>query len=172
MFPPDKDDKEDAISLKKNIKKKAVWETIKDVPGFEFDQNPGEHTIWLTEDCRTDVPIELKKWIREGEHIKKGIPFEEFRTYLAKMRYAFITIPFGKGLLYLCNQMLGKEPNNVFLQCNKPLLLAIRDCCHLLEMSTKNPTPCKELVTGCPHYIGVKDASSHGIGGIIMGEEK
>ena len=31
---------------------------------------------------------------------------------------------------------------------------------------------CKELVTGCPHYIGVKDASIHGIGGIIMGEEK
>ena len=25
---------------------------------------------------------------------------------------------------------------------------------------------------GWPHYIGVKDASSHGIGGIIMGEEK
>ena len=25
---------------------------------------------------------------------------------------------------------------------------------------------------GWPHYIGVKDASSHVIGGIIMGEEK
>ena len=39
-------------------------------------------------------------------------------------------------------------------------------------MSTKNPTPCKELFTGWPHYIGVKDASNHGIGGIIMGEGK
>ena len=68
--------------------------------------------------------------------------------------------------------MLGKEPNNVFLQCNKPLLSAIRDCCHLLEMSTKNPTPCKELVTECSQYRGVKDTSSHGIGGIIMGEGK
>ena len=68
--------------------------------------------------------------------------------------------------------MLGKEPENVFLKCNKPLLSAIRDCRHLLEMSTKNPTPCKELVTGWPHCIGVKDASSHGIGGIIMEEGK
>ena len=68
--------------------------------------------------------------------------------------------------------MLGNEPNNVFLQCNKPLLSAIRDCRHLLEISTKNPTPCKELVTGWPHFIGVKDTSSHVIGGIIMGEEK
>ena len=68
--------------------------------------------------------------------------------------------------------MFGKEPNNVFLQCNKPLLSAIRDCRHILEISTKNPIPCKELVTLWTHYIGVKDASSHGIGGIIMGEEK
>ena len=39
-------------------------------------------------------------------------------------------------------------------------------------MSTKNKTPCKELVTGWPHYIGAKDAYSHGIGSIIMGEGK
>ena len=39
-------------------------------------------------------------------------------------------------------------------------------------MSTENPTPCKESVTRWPHYIGVKDASSHGIEGIIMGEVK
>ena len=81
-------------------------------------------------------------------------------------------IPSGKGLLSPCNQMLGKEPKNIFLHRNKPLLSDIRDCRHLLELSTKNPTPCKELVTGWPHYIGVKDASRHGIGGIIMGEEK
>ena len=35
----------------------------------------------------------------------------------------------------------------------------------------KNPTPYKELVTGWPNYIGVKDTSSHGIGGIIIGKE-
>ena len=114
----------------------------------------------------------IEKWIREGDHRKKGIPFEEFRTYLAKIRYSFITIPAGKGLLSPCNQMLGKDPNIFFLQCNKPLLSAIRDFCHLLEMSKKNPNPCKELVTGCPHYILFKDASNHGIGGIIMGEGK
>ena len=39
-------------------------------------------------------------------------------------------------------------------------------------MSTKNTTPCKEIVIGWPHYIGVKDASRHGIGDIIMGEEQ
>ena len=65
MFPPYKYDKEDAISLKK-ILKEVVWETIRNVLGFEFDGNPGEHTIWLTEDRRTDIITKLKKWIREG----------------------------------------------------------------------------------------------------------
>ena len=55
VFPPYKDDKEYAISLKKILKKEAVWATIKNVMGFEFDGNQGEHTIWLTEDRRKDI---------------------------------------------------------------------------------------------------------------------
>ena len=97
---------------------------------------------------------------------------KNFEPILKKLRYVFITIPAGKGLLSPCNQVLGKDPKNIFLHRNKPLFLAIRDFHHLLELSTKNPTSCKELVTGWPHYIGFKDASSHGIGGIIMGEGK
>ena len=78
--------------------------------GFYFDGNPEEHTIWLTEDRRTNILAILKKRIREEEHRKKGIPFEEFRTYLEKLRNAFISIPSGKGLLSPCNQMLDEEP--------------------------------------------------------------
>ena len=66
MFTPEKDDKEDAISIKKFLKKEAAWEIIKNVMGFEFDGNPGENTIWLTEDRHTNILIKLKKWIREG----------------------------------------------------------------------------------------------------------
>ena len=97
VFPPDKNEKEDAISINKILKKEDAWATINNVLGFEFDGNPGEHTIWLTEDRRTYILTTLKKWIREGEHRKEGIPFEEFLTYLEKMRYDFITIPDGKG---------------------------------------------------------------------------
>ena len=78
MFSPDKDDDEYAISLKKILKKEIAWAIINNVLGFEFDGNPGNHTIWLTEDCHTNILTKLKKWIREGEHRKKGIPFEEF----------------------------------------------------------------------------------------------
>ena len=65
VFPPDKYDKEDAISLKKILKKEAVWEIINNVLGFEFYGNPGEHTIWFTEDLHTDILTRLKKWIEE-----------------------------------------------------------------------------------------------------------
>ena len=55
VFPPDKDDKEYYIYLKKLQKKEAAWEIIYNVLVFEFDVNPGEHNIWLTEDRSTDI---------------------------------------------------------------------------------------------------------------------
>ena len=82
---------------------------MKNVLGFEFYGNPWEHTTWITEDLRTDILANLKKWIREVEHRKKDIRFEEFRTYVAKLRNSFIYIPAGKGILSPCNQVLGKE---------------------------------------------------------------
>ena len=64
VFPPDEDDKGDNISLKKIMKKTTAWATIKNVLGFGFDGNPGEHTIWHTEDRRTYILTKLKRWIR------------------------------------------------------------------------------------------------------------
>ena len=55
LFLPDKDDDEDAISLKKFLKKEVAWAVIKNVLGFDFDDNPGEHTICITEDFCTNI---------------------------------------------------------------------------------------------------------------------
>ena len=78
VFPPDKYDKEDSISLIKIMKKESAWAIIKNVLVFEFDGNQGEYIVCLTEDRCTDILTKLKKFIREGDHIIKGIPFEEF----------------------------------------------------------------------------------------------
>ena len=126
VLPTDKDDDEDAISLKKIIKKEGVWLVVQNVLGFEFDGNPGEHTICLT---------------------------EYRRTIFSKLRNAFIYILSGKGLLFPCNQVLGKDPKNIFLHRNKTIFLVIRDFRHLLKPPIKIPTPCKELVAGWTHYI-------------------
>ena len=40
----------------------------------------------------------------------------------------------------------------------------------LLRESTKDPTRCRELISGWPDFIGIVGASSHGVGGVVMGE--
>ena len=49
---------------------------------------------------------------------------------------------------------------------------AIHDGRVLLCEATAAPTKCRELVSDWPDYIGVKDASGHGVGGIIVGENR
>ena len=82
VFTLEKYDKEDAISLNKILKKEAAWAIIKNVMGFEVDRNPVEHTIWLTEDLRTDILTTLKNWIRKGEHWKRVSPLKNFEPIL------------------------------------------------------------------------------------------
>ena len=45
-------------------------------------------------------------------------------------------------------------------------------CRALLRVSSDSPARCRELIGGWPDYIGVCDASSHGAGGVIFGENK
>jgi hypothetical protein len=74
------------------------------------------------------------------------------------------------GLLSPCNRILTKKPPIVWLNSQKQVLAAIIGCRTLLRESTKDPTRCKELVSGWPDFIGIVDASSHGVGGVVMGE--
>ena len=57
----------------------------------------------------------------------------------------------------------------VYLHSNKGLWQAIQDIRTLLRESTVSPTRRKELVTGWLDFIGVKDASGQGVGGVIFG---
>jgi hypothetical protein len=81
-----------------------------------------------------------------------------------------MAIPAGKGLLSPCNWVLRHRPEVVYLHRHKGLLQAIGDAHTLLRESTTHPTRCRELVAGWPDYIGIKDASSHGVGGVVFGE--
>ena len=42
----------------------------------------------------------------------------------------------------------------------------------MIREATAKPTKCRELVMGPPDYMGIKDASIHGVGGFIMGQKK
>jgi len=171
VFPEDEVDQNDPISYKKLLKLEAMWSLTKDILGFTFDGD--NKTIWL-EDAKREVLLKtLKQWLRQARRSStKGIPFEEFRKVISKLRHAFISIPAGKGLLSPCNTILRIQPKYVLLNKSEALKQAITDCRTLLRVSTKAPTKCKELVAGWPDFVGVKDASGYGVGGFIVGENK
>jgi hypothetical protein len=126
--------------------------------------------MWLEAAKREKLMTILRGWIRTGHRGSAGIPFKEFESTIAKIRHAFTCIPMGVSLLSPCNRILKSKPPYVFLNRNKQLLTAIEGCRTLLRVSTKEPTRCRQLVTGWPDYIGFVDASGHGTGGIVIGE--
>ena len=170
VFPPDDDAANDAISYKKVLKGESQWALIKDILGFTFDGDA--KTLWLEESKRDALVTILKGWIRSARDTSAGIPFKEFQSVVSKIRHAFIAIPAGKGLLSPCNDLLRIEPNFVYLHRNKLLLDALKGIRTLLTICVTLPTKCSQLVQDWPDFIGVKDASKYGVGGIIIGEKE
>jgi hypothetical protein len=170
VFPANSIDEDDPISYKKIMKGEGVWALQKDILGFTFDGGAGCHTMVLEgPKCEFLLTI-LHKWIRTARRGGAQIPFLEFESVISKLRHAFIAIPAGPGLLTPCNMLLAKRPKVVALARNKELLQALTDCRTLLREATVAPTSCKELVNAWPEFVGVKDASKHGVGGVIVGE--
>ena len=67
---------------------------------------------------------------------------------------------------------MKKELAFVYLHRNKRIYNAIWDGGTLLREATLEPIRCNELVGDWPDYIGIRNASIHGIGGIIIREMK
>ena len=167
VFPADADDDEDPISLKKLKQREGEYSTRKTLLGFDFD---GVHkTMWLEEAKREKLLTVLKGWIRMASR-ERGIAFTEFRSVTAKIRHAFTCIPQGVALLSPCNRILKREPRYVYLHRNEQLLRSIKGCRTLLRESFREPTRCRELTSRWPDFVGIVDASSHGVGGVVFGE--
>jgi hypothetical protein len=168
VFPPDNNDDEDPISEKKMKKGEGLYDTKKTLLGFDFDGDA--KTMWLESAKREKLLTILKGWIRTGKQGSAGIPLGDYESTISKILHAFQSIPVGCGLLSPCNRVLKKHPPYIYLQRNVAVLTALEGCRTLLRESTKEPTRCQELVSGWPDYIGIVDASGHGVGGVVFGE--
>ncbi len=168
MFPPDNDNDNDPISKKKLLKDEGRYLLLKTLLGFDFDGNT--KTIWLEEAKGEKLLATLQCWIRLASRGTGGILFKQFETIVAKLRHVFTAIPAGVGLLSPCNRILAQKPQMVWLLSHKQLLAAIRGCRTLLQESTKDLMRCRELVSGWLDFVGIVDASSHGVGGVVIGE--
>jgi hypothetical protein len=166
VFPADIIDGNDPISEKKLPIGEGQYALFKTLLGFDFDGQ--QKTVWLEEQKRAKLLPTLRSWVQAGDR-KRGVPFKEFESVVAKLRHAFTALPGGQGLLSPCNRLLKKRPWIVYFHRNKPLLSAISNCQTILRESTKQPTHCRELVAGWPNFVGVVDESSHVVGGVIIG---
>jgi hypothetical protein len=166
VFPPITDDTRDPILAKKLQKGNGTYKTTKCLLGFEF--NGENKTIWLEEAKRATLLTILHQWIRRATRASWGIPFAEFKLVTAKLGHAFMALREGRRLLSPCNWVIKKQPQVVYLHTNKPLLEAIQDIRTILRASVAQPTHCKDSVVGWPDYIGIVDALSHGVGGVVI----
>jgi hypothetical protein len=126
--------------------------------------------LWLEDSKRKTLLQILHSWLYTARQTSLGIPFQEFESLIAKIRHAFTSIPAGRGLLSPCNRLLKKQPQSIYIACNKMLCQSVEHIHTLPRESTITPTQCRMLVTASPDFIGVCNVSSHGVGGVILGE--
>ena len=167
VFPPHPTPPLDPISEKKLLKGDGEWALVKDLLGMTFDGT--NKTICLSTDKRDAILATLKSWVRNSSK-RKGVPFNEFQSMLSKIQHAFTTIPAGRGLLSPFYRVLAAKPAMVSLHRNAPLLTAVKECRTFLRDTISTPTKCKNLIHSWPDCIGITDASGHGLGGVIFGE--
>ncbi len=141
---------------------------MKTILGFVF--NGVTKKLWLEEAKCEKLLTTLHGWIKAVVWGSGGIPFKQFETTVATLRHAFTAITAGVGLLSPCNCILARKPKVVWLNWNKQAFVALKGCHTLLRESTKDPTRCRELVAGWPEFDGIVNASSYGVGGVVLGE--
>jgi hypothetical protein len=169
VFPPSSVAATDPISEKKLLRGEGAWANVTEILGMTFDGS--EKTIWLAEEKRNALLLMLKTWLQKLSK-RIGIAFSEFRTTLSKLQHAFLTVPAGRGLLSAFYKILATQPALVYLHTNPNLKNAVLDCRTFLRDTISTPTKCRNLVTGWPDYVSITDASGHGLGGVIIGENK
>ena len=168
VFPPSADDETDPTSVKKLCKGKGTFAILKYLLGFEFDGI--DKLIWLEATKHASLLTILHQWIRGSVKAKRGIPFVKFESVISKLQHAFTVLREGRGLLSPCNWIIQRRPQVVYLHRDGALMEAIQDIRTILQALTISPTQCKDLVAAWPDYIGIVDASSHGVRGVIIGE--
>jgi hypothetical protein len=168
IFPPDAHHENDPILLKNLLKGDGQYSTQKCLLGFDF--NGDKNTLRL-EDSKLKTLLQiLHSWLGTARQTSLGIPFQEFESVIAKICYAFTSIPAGRRLLSPCKRLLKKQPQFIYLACNETLCQSIEHIRTLLRDSTLTPMRCRKLVIAWTDFIGVCNASSHGVRGVILGE--
>lgn len=108
------------LCLSKKLRKsEGQFALYKDILGFQFDGNSGQHTMQLDEPKREFLLVQLQKWIRTAERKGGKISYAEFESVMMKVRHAFMSVPEGYGLLSPIWKVLRIEPHPTWIWINR-----------------------------------------------------
>ena len=147
-------------------KGEAQWNILKEVLGWICDGK--EKTIQLPEDKVNNMVSAMKEMLR----CRAGTPFEEFRKLMGKLHHASMGVPAGKGFMTPLNHQLSKCPDKVWFRKGLLQRTALELWIELLRDAMKKPTKARELLPASPDFIGLKDASRDGAGGVWLSGNK
>ena len=170
LFPPDEDDNEDPVSLKKLLKGDGAWELRKELLGWIFD---GRYkTIELAPSKVADRLALLDDCLKQARR-GKSIPMDTFQKLVGKLQDTAMGIPGGAGLMTPLNNALKGSKKYIKIGKASPLFYHLADWKFLIMAATKAPTKCRELVSmETPGYVGIVDSSKGGVGGVVFGHRK
>ncbi|KAL7516787.1 hypothetical protein ACHAWX_001777 [Stephanocyclus meneghinianus] len=123
--------------------------------GFEFKSN-------MEEGKREILLATFHMGVRSANTHREGIPFLELYSIIYKIWHAFIAIP--NGLLSPACAIIPNQPHHPLLSLHN-----IRTLLH--ELMCEQPL-CKELVTDRSDSVIIVDASSFGVGRVVLRELK
>ena len=167
VFPEGKHSPDDQpVSIKKMDKGEAQWDVLKEVLGWLCDGR--EKTIRLPGDKVDKIVGAIQEMLR----CNAGTPFDEFRQLMGRLQHASIGVPAGKGFMTPLNHQLAKSPTRVWFRKGSIQREALELWKSLLHDAMTNPTRTRELLPASPDYIGLKDASRDGAGGVWLSGNK
>ena len=147
-------------------KGEAQWNVLKEVLGWLCDGK--EKTIQLPSEKVDRIVAAIKEMLR----CNAGTPFDEFRQLMGRLHHASIGVPAGKGFMTPLNHQLAKSPKKVWFRKGSLQREALMLWKELLQDAMTKPTRARELLPASPDYVGLKDSSRDGAGGVWLSGNK
>ena len=149
----------DSIAHKKLVAGDGVWNTRKEILGWEIDG--ANYTIQLPAKKSSDICALTKKCLKQRE-----VPIGLFRKLAGKLQHASFAIPNGRALFTPFDMAMRDDPKQVVIDA------ALRQCLidwrFLVQCLSNRPTHTQQLVAGAPHFIGYTDACKLSAGGGVV----
>ena len=147
----------DSIAYKKLIAGEGVWDTRKEILGWDFD---GEaYTIQLPQKKCTDICTLMRKLLR-----KKRAPLNQFQKLAGKLQHASTALPNGRALFTPLDMAMRNDPE--FVDIDRMMRQCLEDWRFIIQCMTQEPTSVRQLVTMPPTFISYTDACKLGAGGV------